>query len=187
MTPKISLWHPKWASVFLYTEHLSLCKKKCIFALLFTMLTRLDTPHTYLQTNKWSHNYVIRLVCLGIKILILKFLFTACYSCRAFFRRGVGASDQYQCTYGQKCKITLKSRKQCQYCRFQKCLEIGMKPTWVMTDEEKKEKREKTIKRKQLPPALPKIKLQVNIVYLVGSKECYLPSGSVLASLNLWK
>ena len=64
-----------------------------------------------------------------------------------------------------------------------------MKPTWVMTDEEKKEKREKTIKRKQLPPALPKIKLQVNNkafnVYLVGSKECYLPSGSVLASLNL--
>ena len=97
------------------------------------------------------------------KILSLKFLFTACYSCRAFFRRGVGASDQYQCTYGQKCKITLKSRKQCQYCRFQKCLEIGMKPTWVMTDEEKKEKREKTIKRKQLPPALPKIKLQVHI------------------------
>lgn len=84
----------------------------------------------------------------------------SCYSCRAFFRRGVGASDQYQCTYGQKCKITLKSRKQCQYCRFQKCLEIGMKPTWVMTDEEKKEKREKTIKRKQLPPAMPKIKLQ---------------------------
>lgn len=38
-----------------------------------------------------------------------------------------------------------------------------MKPTWVMTDEEKKEKREKTIKRKQLPPALPKIKLQVYI------------------------
>ena len=38
-----------------------------------------------------------------------------------------------------------------------------MKPTWVMTDEEKKEKREKTIKRKQLPPALPKIKLQVHI------------------------
>ena len=96
-------------------------------------------------------------------ILILKFLFTACYSCRAFFRRGVGASDQYQCTYGQKCKITLKSRKQCQYCRFHKCLEIGMKPTWVMTDEEKKEKREKTIKRKQLPPALPKIKIQVHI------------------------
>jgi hypothetical protein len=94
----------------------------------------------------------------------LTFLVPACYSCRAFFRRGVGASDQYQCTYGQKCKITLKSRKQCQYCRFQKCLEIGMKPTWVMTDEEKKEKREKTIKRKQLPPAMPKIKLQVHIL-----------------------
>ena len=39
-----------------------------------------------------------------------------------------------------------------------------MKPNWVMTDEEKKEKREKPIKRKQLPQALPKIKLQVQIV-----------------------
>ena len=94
----------------------------------------------------------------------LKFLFAACYSCRAFFRRGVGASDQYQCRWGQICKITLKSRTQCQYCRFQKCLEIGMKPTWVMTDKEKKEKREKTIKRKQLPQTLPKIKLQVQII-----------------------
>ena len=77
------------------------------------------------------------------------------------------SSDQYQCTYGQKCKITLKSRKQCQYCRFHKCLEIGMKPTWVMTDEEKKEKREKTIKRKQLPPTLPKDKVQVQLKFIL--------------------
>ena len=39
-----------------------------------------------------------------------------------------------------------------------------MKPTWVMTDKEKKEKREKTIKRKQLPQTLPKIKLQVQTI-----------------------
>ena len=55
-----------------------------------------------------------------------------------------------------------------------------MKPTWVMTDEEKKEKREKTIKRKALPPTLPKIKLQV--------PECYLRSAHsavVLVLTNL--
>ena len=31
------------------------------FHFLFTMSTRLDTPHTYLQTNKSSQNYVTRL------------------------------------------------------------------------------------------------------------------------------
>ena len=38
-----------------------------------------------------------------------------------------------------------------------------MKPTWVMTDEEKKEKREKTIKRKQLNLNSSEIKEQVCI------------------------
>ena len=42
-----------------------------------------------------------------------------------------------------------------------------MKPTWVMTDEEKKEKREKTIKRKQLPPTLPKDKVQVQLKFIL--------------------
>ena len=83
----------------------------------------------------------------------------ACYSCRAFFRRGVGAADQYQCTFGQNCTITVKTRKQCQYCRFKKCLDIGMKPTWVMTDEEKAEKKEKSIKRKIMAPIVDKVTL----------------------------
>lgn len=78
----------------------------------------------------------------------------ACYSCRAFFRRGVGASDQYQCTFGLNCEISVKTRKQCQYCRFQKCLDIGMKPTWVMTEDEKKEKKDKTVLRKVIPIAV---------------------------------
>ena len=80
----------------------------------------------------------------------------ACYSCRAFFRRGVGASSSYQCTFGQNCDITLKTRKQCQFCRFKKCLDIGMIPTWVMTDEEKLEKKEKTVKRKIMAPVVDK-------------------------------
>ena len=94
-------------------------------------------------------------------------------------------SDQYQCTYGQKCKITLKSRKQCQYCRFHKCLEIGMKPTWVMTDEEKKEKREKTIKRKQLPPTLPKDKVQVQLKIILRNIFLSFRSPCTFCFINL--
>ena len=95
------------------------------------------------------------------------------------------SSDQYQCTYGQKCKITLKSRKQCKYCRFHKCLEIGMKPTWVMTDEEKKEKREKTIKRKQLPPTLPKDKVQVQLKIILRNIFLSFRSPCTFCFINL--
>ena len=38
-----------------------------------------------------------------------------------------------------------------------------------MTDEEKKEKREKTIKRKQLPPTLPKDKVQVQLKFILNN------------------
>ena len=41
----------------------------------------------------------------------------------------------------QPCQITKENRKSCKKCRLEKCFEIGMKSTWVMTDEEKDEKK----------------------------------------------
>ena len=66
----------------------------------------------------------------------------ACYSCRAFFRRGVTNHTPFYCAQDQKCQITKATRKHCQYCRFQKCVGIGMKADWVMTEDDKKEKKE---------------------------------------------
>ena len=34
------------------------------------------------------------------------------------------------------CEITKKSRKKCQYCRYQACLSAGMRPSWVLNEEE---------------------------------------------------
>ena len=73
----------------------------------------------------------------------------ACYSCRAFFRRGVKSNAPYFCSQSQSCTINKQSRKHCQYCRFQKCLSIGMKGNWVMTEEDKMEKKEKAIIRRR--------------------------------------
>jgi len=66
-----------------------------------------------------------------------------CPSCRAFFRRSVQSkySDIYKCTKGGRCQITLKTRKNCQFCRFQACEKAGMKRSWVLADGEVKSKK----------------------------------------------
>ena len=65
-----------------------------------------------------------------------------CPSCRAFFRRSVqsGYNDTYCCVKDNDCEVTLRTRKNCQFCRYNKCLAIGMKTTWVLSEEERKEK-----------------------------------------------
>jgi hypothetical protein len=63
-----------------------------------------------------------------------------CPSCRAFFRRSVQSkySDVYTCSKVQNCAITLKTRKNCQYCRFHLCEKAGMKRSWVLADGDRK-------------------------------------------------
>jgi len=62
-----------------------------------------------------------------------------CFSCRAFFRRSIQnkTAATYVCRRNKECEINLKTRKNCQFCRYQKCIAVGMKPTWVLTEEER--------------------------------------------------
>ncbi|XP_042191133.1 peroxisome proliferator-activated receptor alpha-like [Callorhinchus milii] len=49
----------------------------------------------------------------------------ACEGCKGFFRRTIRLKLDYdQCE--RNCKIQKKNRNKCQYCRFQKCLLVGM-------------------------------------------------------------
>ena len=41
------------------------------------------------------------------------------------------------CSGTQNCKINKETRKRCQWCRFEKCKLVGMKTTWVLTEEDK--------------------------------------------------
>ena len=72
----------------------------------------------------------------------------ACYSCRAFFRRTVNAAAFPRCMQGNTCNIDKQSRKQCQACRLAKCLTVGMKSTWVQTEDDKREKKEQAMLRR---------------------------------------
>jgi hypothetical protein len=53
----------------------------------------------------------------------------SCEACKCFFRRSVQMSKRYTCNYNGKCPIgqDKRIRHWCQKCRFQKCLEVGMK------------------------------------------------------------
>ena len=44
------------------------------------------------------------------------------------------------CTKGESCQINLTTRKSCQFCRFKKCLESGMRIAWVLPDGERHRK-----------------------------------------------
>jgi len=73
-----------------------------------------------------------------------------CFSCRAFFRRSIQnkTAAAYACRRNKMCEINLKTRKNCQFCRYQKCLKVGMKPTWVLSEEER-ERRFRKVRERQ--------------------------------------
>lgn len=76
----------------------------------------------------------------------------SCFSCRAFFRRSIqnNTALAYVCRRKKDCQINLKTRRNCQYCRYERCLAMGMQPSWVLSQEERnrrfKKNREKNIK-----------------------------------------
>lgn len=62
-----------------------------------------------------------------------------CFSCRAFFRRSIQnkTAATYVCRRSKNCEINLRTRKNCQFCRYARCIGVGMKPTWVLSEEER--------------------------------------------------
>ncbi len=46
---------------------------------------------------------------------------------QGFFKRTVQNNKRYTCIENQSCQIDKTQRKRCPYCRFQKCLTVGMK------------------------------------------------------------
>lgn len=64
-----------------------------------------------------------------------------CEGCKGFFRRTIKQRKVYACSFKNQCKIEKGNRRQCQACRLQKCLGIGMKKECIMTDAEIEQKR----------------------------------------------
>ncbi len=51
----------------------------------------------------------------------------SCEGCKGFFKRTVRKDLSYACREEKSCVIDKRHRNRCQYCRYQKCLNMGMK------------------------------------------------------------
>uniref|UniRef100_A0A3Q3E6F4 Nuclear receptor subfamily 4 group A member 2 n=1 Tax=Hippocampus comes TaxID=109280 RepID=A0A3Q3E6F4_HIPCM len=49
-----------------------------------------------------------------------------CEGCKGFFKRTVQKNAKYVCLAAKICPVDKRRRNRCQYCRFQKCLAVGM-------------------------------------------------------------
>ncbi|KAH9631436.1 hypothetical protein HF086_014281 [Spodoptera exigua] len=59
-----------------------------------------------------------------------------CESCKLFFKRTVQLEKEnsYTCAGGRACVVTIQTRAWCKLCRFNKCLNAGMKVSMVQKD-----------------------------------------------------
>jgi len=121
-------------------------------------------PEPYLPENP-QHPYYLK-VCYGCQepakpnqVHTPHYGGTVCLSCRAFFRRAHQAAKFpiFFCKYSNNCTVTVKNRRRCQKCRYDRCIKAGMSPEGVLSETQKKIRFRKLIqKRKKSGQRLPK-------------------------------
>ncbi|KAK1787453.1 hypothetical protein P4O66_002929 [Electrophorus voltai] len=61
----------------------------------------------------------------------------SCEGCKGFFKRTVRKDLTYTCRDNKDCVIDKRQRNRCQYCRYQKCLAMGMKREAVQEERQR--------------------------------------------------
>uniref|UniRef100_H3CDV5 Nuclear receptor domain-containing protein n=1 Tax=Tetraodon nigroviridis TaxID=99883 RepID=H3CDV5_TETNG len=67
----------------------------------------------------------------------------SCEGCKGFFKRTVRKDLTYTCRDNKECLIDKRQRNRCQYCRYQKCLAMGMKREVPAVQEERQRGKER--------------------------------------------
>ncbi|NXH38354.1 NR1I3 protein, partial [Dicaeum eximium] len=66
----------------------------------------------------------------------------SCEGCKGFFRRSIIKGVRFTCPLARRCPVTKAKRRQCQACRLQKCLDMGMRRDMIMSEEALRRRRE---------------------------------------------
>nr|XP_020740890.1 retinoic acid receptor RXR-gamma isoform X2 [Odocoileus virginianus texanus] len=65
----------------------------------------------------------------------------SCEGCKGFFKRTIRKDLIYTCRDNKDCLIDKRQRNRCQYCRYQKCLVMGMKREAVQEERQRSRER----------------------------------------------
>merc|ERR1719433_1468164 len=61
----------------------------------------------------------------------------SCEGCKGFFKRTVRKELSYACRENKNCVVDKRQRNRCQYCRYMKCLQSGMKREAVQEERQR--------------------------------------------------
>ncbi|XP_063295720.1 steroid hormone receptor ERR2 [Pelobates fuscus] len=105
----------------------------------------------------------------------------SCEACKAFFKRTIQGNIEYSCPASRQCEITKRRRKSCQFCRFNKCLNVGMLKEGVRLDrvrggrqkyKRRQESENNVFNGIQIPPGKP-IKRIVSYLLVAEPEKIY--------------
>ncbi|CAF0722412.1 unnamed protein product [Rotaria sp. Silwood1] len=89
--------------------------------------TIIDDQHTDTHSSIINDKQTVECVVCGDKSSGKHYGQYTCEGCKSFFKRSVRRNLNYTCRGNRKCPIDTHHRNQCQYCRFSRCLKMGMR------------------------------------------------------------
>ncbi|CAF0753319.1 unnamed protein product [Rotaria sordida] len=89
--------------------------------------TIIDDQHTDTHSSMINDKQTVECVVCGDKSSGKHYGQYTCEGCKSFFKRSVRRNLNYTCRGNRKCPIDTHHRNQCQYCRFSRCLKMGMR------------------------------------------------------------
>nr|CAB3264439.1 NR-like nuclear receptor [Phallusia mammillata] len=104
----------------------------------------------------------------------------ACEGCKGFFKRSVQKDAKYVCLGNKNCPIDKKTRTHCPYCRYQKCISVGMIKNVVRIDRPRKPSKTKSSNKPSVNQSKPSPMIQP-----LPSTTCPLTTTSANHNVNI--
>ncbi|CAF0750848.1 unnamed protein product [Didymodactylos carnosus] len=96
-----------------------------------------NTNMTLTPTMNLGNNEQLDCVVCGDRATGKHYGAISCDGCKGFFRRSVRKNPLYECRHQKNCIIDKDKRNQCRYCRWKKCMLMGMKKDAVQKERDR--------------------------------------------------